>query len=140
MTLPAALLPITNDPISAPHWAAAHEGRLAMQRCDTCSYVRWPAARVCPECLADGGTWATLSGRGTIWSYAVYVEPLHPAFAGQTPYAVGLIQLDEGPMLYGRLENDPATLACDQRVVATFIELAPGVNIPRFRLEPTDDV
>lgn len=132
--LPASLLPDISDPLTAPHWAAALEGRLAMQRCDACGYVRWPAARTCPECLTDGGSWATLSGHGTIWSYAVYPEPLHPAFAGQTPYAVGLVRLDEGPMIYGRLEDDPAIFACDQKVVATFAELAPGVTVPRFRL------
>lgn len=131
-------LPDLDDPLTAPHWAAARAGRLAMQRCAACGYLRWPAARACPECLADGGEWTTLSGAGAIWSYAVYPVALHPAFEGQCPYAVALVRLDEGPMIHGRIEGDPAGLACDQRVTAIFPEVAPGVRIPRFRPEPAD--
>lgn len=128
-------LPDIHDPIMAPHWAAAADQRLAMQRCRACAYIRWPAARLCPECLADGGDWTTLSGKGRIWSYAVYDRPLHPAFEGQTPYAVALVALDEGPMIYGRLTDAPDRLGCDRVVRAVFAELAPGVWVPRFELE-----
>lgn len=128
-------LPDMSDPLTEPHWAAAREGRLAMQRCAACRYVRWPAAHACPECLMEGGAWTTLSGAGTIWSYVVYEQALHPAFEGQTPYAVGLIRLDEGPMIHGRLESRPDALACGDRVRVVFAELAPGVSVPRFRVE-----
>ena len=126
-------LPDLADPVSAPHWAAAQEERLAMQRCAVCGFVRWPAARACPECLADGGRWVTLSGGGTIWSFAVYREALHSAFEGECPYAVALVRLDEGPMIHGRIAGDPTGLACGQRVSVVFAELAPGVKVPRFR-------
>ena len=137
MTAP---LPDLTDPLTAPHWAEAAEGRLAMQRCDACGYVRWPAARACPDCLADGGTWATLSGLGRIWSYAVYRTTLHPALAGECPYAVALVQLEEGPMLHARIDGSPDTLGCDQPVFAVFHQAAPGVGIPRFRRRAGDGV
>ena len=71
-----------------------------MQQCSHCGYIRWPPVVSRPDCLAEGGTWMTVSGRGTIWSFAVYLEPLHPAFEGHCPYAVGLIELEEGPVVY----------------------------------------
>ena len=87
----------------------------------------------------EGGEWMPLSGRGELWSYAVYHRALHPAFEGATPYAVGLIRLEEGPMLHGRLQDPPSVLACGMRVEAVFVELAPDVNVPQFRLIRDDN-
>ena len=129
-------LPDMNDPLVAPHWRAAAEGRLEMQRCSACGYVRWPAANSCPECLDEGGEWVALSGRGTIWSYATYETPLHPEFSGQCPYAVALVRLEEGPMIHGRMLDPPAALVCGMPVVAVFEALADGIGIVRFRMEP----
>ncbi len=131
-------LPNPNDPLTAPHWQAAREGRIAMQQCPSCGYVRWPAARSCPECLALGGDWTNLSGRGQIWSFAVYEKPLDPAFADLVPYAVALIRLDEGPMIYARMLDPPDRLACDGRVSAVHEHLPEGVSLARFKLEPGD--
>lgn len=105
-----------------------------MQQCSHCGYIRWPPVVSCPDCLAEGGTWITVSGRGTIWSFAVYLEPLHPAFEGHCPYAVGLIELEEGPVVYACLVDPPASLACGVPVEACFFELAPGTSVVRFRL------
>lgn len=130
-------LPDMSDPLASPHWQALSQGRFAMQRCGTCGHLRWPAALSCPECLTEGGEWSTLSGRGTIWSYAVYESPLHPEFAGLCPYAVALVQLEEGPMIHGRLLDPPEALDCGLPVVAVFEQLADGIGIARFRLVPS---
>ena len=134
-TLP---LPDMSDPLVAPHWQAAARGEMAMQRCADCGHVRWPAARSCPECLADGGDWMVLSGRGTIWSFATYETPLHPEFAALCPYAVALVRLAEGPMIAGRLLDPPEALACGLPVMAVFEILAEDIGIARFRLAPRD--
>ncbi len=131
-------LPNPHDPLTAPHWQAAREGRIAMQRCAACGYVRWPAARSCPECLQPGGEWTALSGRGQIWSFAVYEKPLDPAFAELCPYAVALIRLDEGPMIYARILDPPDRLRCDARVRAVHEDVSEDVSLARFTLEPED--
>jgi uncharacterized OB-fold protein len=131
-------LPNPNDPLTAPHWQAAREGRIAMQRCPSCGYVRWPAANSCPECLAEGGEWTTLSGRGSIWSFAVYEKPLDPAFADLCPYAVALVRLDEGPMIYARMLDPPDRLSCEARVVAVHEHVTDAVSLARFKLEATN--
>lgn len=131
-------LPNPHDPLTAPHWAAARDGRIAMQRCPSCGYVRWPAALSCPECLTAGGEWTALSGRGRIWSFAVYEKPLDPAFADLCPYAVALIRLDEGPMIYARMLDPPDRLACDRAVSAVHEKVSEDVTLARFKLEPAD--
>lgn len=133
MTTPRPL-PDTSDPLARPYWAAMRQGRLEMQKCAACGYVRWPAARACPECLTVGGDWTALSGEGEIWSYATYEQPMHPAFADDCPYAVGLVRLAEGPMLYGRLLDPPDKLSCGRPVRAEFVALSDEITVVQFRL------
>src|SRR6202012_3573533 len=73
-------LPDLDDPLTAPFWTAARDGRLVAQRCANCGYLRWPPGPVCNECLTPGGEWAELSPHGTLYSYAEYHRALDPAF------------------------------------------------------------
>lgn len=127
-------LPDTSDPLTAPHWQAARDGRLAMQKCGQCGYVRWPAAIFCPECLAGGGQWTLLSGRGKVWSLAVYEQALHPALESWCPYAVALVRLEEGPMIYARMLDPPGALTCEQPVEAVFDDISVGFSVVTFRM------
>ena len=139
-------LPNPHDPLTAPHWRAAREGRIAMQRCPSCGYIRWPAANSCPECLAEGGEWTALSGKGTIWSFAVYEKPLDPAFAELCPYAVALVRLDDATLLQERAsESSGGSLAAPSPAptpsvapeVATSAASAPSRSTARFGTFPS---
>ena len=45
---------------------------------------------------------------GTIWSHSTYHRALDPALADAVPYRVVLVELEEGPLLPGRLLGDAA--------------------------------
>ena len=122
-------LPDLDDPVAGPHWRSAAAGRLEVQRCDACAELRWPPAPICPECLAAGGTWTALSGSGSVWSAATYHRAFHPGLAAAVPYRVGLVELVEGPRLVAGLADG---VDVDDRVVAEFDEVAPGVALIRF--------
>ncbi len=131
----ALVLPLVDDPVTAPFWTGARERRVALQRCLRCAYVRWPPARVCPECLAEETRWETVQGRGTIWSFAVYVRALHPAFADDVPYTVAAVELDAGPLMIGRLDEAPSwEPAIGDRVEPAFEDVTPDVTLVRFRV------
>lgn len=126
-------LPDPAHPVYGPFWAAAGAGRLELQRCASCGYVRWPPAPLCPECLADGGAWEALSGRGTVWSVAVYEHAYQAAFRAEVPYACSLVELDEGPRLVTRLVGiDPAEAGPGLRVQAVFERFEEGVTLVWF--------
>ena len=126
-------LPDPAHTLYGPHWAAAAGERLAMQRCDSCGYVRWPPEPVCPECLTEGGTWSDLPGAGAVWSFAVYEHAFHVAFREEVPYACVLVELDAGPRMIGRAEGvAPEQLAIGMRVEAVFPEVAPGLRLVSF--------
>jgi uncharacterized OB-fold protein len=81
----------------------------------------------------EGGTWVDLSGRGSIWSFAVYEHAFHESLRAEVPYICALVELDEGPRLISRLvgvEQDQAQVG--MRVSATFGEIAPGARLVCF--------
>jgi uncharacterized OB-fold protein len=116
----AELLPDADDPLLGPHWRGLRDGRILVQSCQECGYLRWQPASVCPECLTPGGTWREVPPTGTLWSYTVYHRSLHPAFKALVPYAVGLVELEAGPRMIGRLAVEEAELTIGMRLKAEF--------------------
>ena len=114
---------------TAPFWEGCAAGELRVQRCDRCGHHRFPPAPICPRCLSPAATWVGLGGRGTVRSAVVFRQLYHPAFADRLPYAIGLVDLDEGPTLYAPV---PMGSRSGDRVLAEFEEAAPGVALPRF--------
>jgi uncharacterized OB-fold protein len=126
-------LPDAGHELYGPHWAAAADGRLAMQQCEACGYVRWPPEPLCPECLTEGGRWTDLPLQGTVWSVAVYEHAYHPAFREELPYTCALVELDGGPSLVTRLVDvDPTDVEIGMPVSAVFPEVAGGIRLVCF--------
>jgi uncharacterized OB-fold protein len=132
---PRRPLPDVNDPLTAPFWAATAQRKLVVQACAECGYRRWPPGPLCPECQAEGGTWTQVRPSGVLWSVATYHRALDRAFAQDVPYSVALVELDDGPRMYGRISGDPETLVLDAPVQAAFSEVAPGVTLVGWEQE-----
>lgn len=120
MTTPEKPLPDVHDPLTAPFWAATRQSKLVLPRCKGCGYMWWPPEIVCPECWTAEREWVEVPAEGTLWSFAVYHRALDPAFADEIPYTVGLIELDAGPKMYGRLATEGDAVQIGQRVTALF--------------------
>jgi uncharacterized OB-fold protein len=101
--------------------------RIKFQHCAHCGYVRYPAARFCPECLSDEARWVVDSGRGTIWSFAIYHRAFDPAFAAAVPYDVALVELESGPRLITNvLGTATSALRIGAEVLVRPYEVRPG--------------
>ncbi|MGH7331321.1 MAG: Zn-ribbon domain-containing OB-fold protein [Candidatus Rokuibacteriota bacterium] len=70
-----------------------------------------------------------LSGRGRLLSWTV-IRVAPPRYASEAPYAVGLLELAEGPRITARLEGDPERLAAGQPMGLFAVDPARG---PVFR-------
>lgn len=139
LTPPARPLPIVNDE-NRPFWTAAARGELCLQRCLACGHIRFPIQALCPRCLGDEFDWATLSGRAEILAKVVYHRAFHPGYAQDVPYNLVLVQLAEGPRMYGNVvEADgiagaaAAGAVVGDQVEAVFEPVADGLCVPRFR-------
>lgn len=90
------------DQDSAPFWRSLREHRAAIQSCPECGKFRFPPSPRCYYCGAPGGNWVPISGRGRIYSWIVVRHPVDKRLAGETPFIVVLVELEEGPRMSGR--------------------------------------
>ena len=90
-----------------PFFAALRQNRLVLQRCASCAAVAHPPRALCGSCQGSEFDWQDASGRGTVYSYVVTHQAVHPAYAGHTPMAAVEIQLAEGPRLVSNLLDVP---------------------------------
>jgi uncharacterized OB-fold protein len=129
MTANPAVAADVTDPVTAPFWAGTRAGELLAQRCANCAHLRWPPGPVCPSCLSADAEWARLDPTGTLISYCVYRRSFDKAFADAIPYAVGYIQLADGPRMYGQLTGPLDELAVDAPVRAVFAAVTDEVTL-----------
>jgi uncharacterized OB-fold protein len=127
-------LPNLDDPAYAPFWAAAKRHELAMPRCTSCGHVRWPMNPACTECLAPEFEWATLSGRGELFSWTNFYQQYHPEWGKEAPYNVSMVKLPEGPVMLTNVTGvDDADLRLGMPLEVWFDDVTPDVSIPKFR-------
>lgn len=92
------------DALTRPFWAAADEGRLLIQRCETCGHHQFYPRPFCLACEDGEVAWVEATGGGVVYSLTTVhlrvIEALEP------PYLVALVELDEGPRLLARLVDD----------------------------------
>jgi uncharacterized OB-fold protein len=123
-----------------PFWEGLRERILRMQRCSNCGHLRYPISEWCPRCLEESCEWAALTGRGEVASTIVFHQVYDKAFAGDVPYNVSLIQLDEGPRIFSNVVDvPPSDVAVGDRVEIVFDDVTDGVTLPRFRPVRSDE-
>jgi len=123
---------VTED--NAAYWEGCRKGELRAQRCAGCGRLRWPPAVLCPHCLAEGGEWVALSGRGTIYSFIVVHRPQHPAFFEDAPYNVAIIELEEGLRTHTNVVECPNdALRVGLPVEVVFDRVNDEITLPKFR-------
>ena len=109
-----------STPETEPFWEGTAAGELRLQRCAACDAHYFPPRPFCPTCLGDDVAWETVSGKGTLHSYVIN----HRAAPGfEPPYAIAVVQLDEGPRMMGNIvncEQTPEALELDMPLQVTF--------------------
>jgi hypothetical protein len=112
--------PESDDPLAAPFWQGAREGRLLLPFDRASGAPRWyPRA-------GDDIEWREVQGPATLVSFTVVRGPINPLF--EPPYAPGLVELDAVPgarLVTQVVDCDFAALACGMRLVPCFRELRP---------------
>src|SRR5262245_61748514 len=98
----AALLP---DARTTSYSKALHDGVVELQRCGSCGRSQAPPLPFCRNCGSDALTAVAAAGRGTVVS-ATRVEHRFHAVSPPPPYVVAMVELVEGPRLYGLMDPD----------------------------------
>jgi uncharacterized OB-fold protein len=85
-----------------PFWEGLGQGRWQTTCCDACGRQTFPPRPICPHCWSDKVSWSPLVARGTLYSWTrIHAAPA--VFSAESPYAVGIVDLDSGIRLACRL-------------------------------------
>ncbi len=82
--------------VSEPFWEATRQRRLVLQHCGSCERAVWYPRVMCPHCGHADLEWREAAGRGVVYAVSVQYRAAHPGLADRVPYAVALVDLDEG--------------------------------------------
>ncbi len=136
-THPIKLPKVTDE--TKGFWNGCKLHELRMQRCRQCQAYRFPPQIMCPKCHSLSVEWSKVSGRGTIYSFAVPYGPSpgdYPIPDLNYPYAIVLVELDEFSGL--RLASNMIGCNIDDikigmPVEVVFEDINEEISLPRFK-------
>jgi uncharacterized OB-fold protein len=119
---------------TADYWEACRRRELLLQRCRGCGRVQFHPRVLCGGCAGRELDWMRASGRGRVKSFSIVRRPVSPAYAGDGPYALLLVELEEGPTMMSTLTGcAPERAFVGMPVTVVFEDWPEGVTMPRFR-------
>lgn len=108
------------DELKRPFVAALMQNRLMVQKCKDCENLTMYPKYRCPACFSANMGWAIAGGGGQLLTFTILRAGAPSAFEVEPPYGIGVVRLDEGPQLMGRLyPGEDGTwdhYRCDMRV------------------------
>ncbi|MBO8196541.1 OB-fold domain-containing protein [Streptomyces oryzae] len=117
---------------NAGFWEGVARHQLLFQRCAECGTPRFPWLPGCNACGCAEWRAVAACGRGTVYSYVVMHHPPFPAF--DPPYAVALVQLEEGVRIVSNLtgvRHDDVRIGMP--VELEFLRVDDDLELPVFR-------
>jgi uncharacterized OB-fold protein len=120
------------DDINRFFWTSGADGRLRVQRCESCGFWLHPPGLRCPECGSRKLAPTVVSGRGTVEAVTVNHQAWSPG--QEVPFAIAIVSLEEAPSvrLTARMVGvDVDAVFIGQRVRVQF-EASEDVFLPVF--------
>jgi uncharacterized protein len=113
-------------------WEGTQAGELRLQRCDDCRHTYFPPRPFCPKCASRKVSIVKAAGKAKLFSYVIHHRPA-PGFT--PPYAIAVVELDEGPRMMTNIVGCPQTpdaLVLDMRLEVTFEKQNDQITLPLF--------
>jgi uncharacterized OB-fold protein len=124
----------TPDADTSAFWRGLRDGALLLQHCADCGHVQYYQQAICRACGSEHIEHRPASGRGKVHSFSVVHRAPGPAFKGDVPYAVILVELEEGPRMISTFTGgSPESVTFDMDVVLTLEKVNEEITLPRFR-------
>ena len=144
MTSPAwmnQVLPTRFDNDILPFWEGLTRHEFLLHRCKLCGQHYWPSAFCAknhphPAMLTEGMEWVATSGKGAIFTYGIVHQVPNPLLKTEVPYAIVLIELNEGPIFPTRLAGHaPKGLRIGMPVEIMYHDVQEtSMTLPLFKL------
>ena len=123
-------------PETQEFWDGVKRGEFILQRCDDAACntrAYFPPRPFCPKCGSRKVSSYKGSGKGRLFSYVIVQRP-GPGWDG--PYAIAVVELDEGPRLMTNIvgvEQVASALPLDLRVELEPEVINEEISLPKFR-------
>jgi uncharacterized protein len=121
------------DHASEHYWRSAADGTLVLQRCTDCHQFQFYPRSLCASCTGQT-EWVEASGSGTLYTYTVIRQNRSGAFSALSPYAVGIVELDEGVrMMSNIVDCEIEDLSVGMALEVVLLKAADDVGLPFWR-------
>lgn len=114
-------------------WEGTKQGKLLLQRCEDTGKAYFPPRPFSPYTGSRNISVFEASGRATLYSYVIHHRQV-PGFT--PPYAIAVVQLEEGPRMMTNIIDCPQTpeaLVLDMPLEVAFEQLDEEITLPLFR-------
>ena len=113
------------------------EKKLMGSRCKKCQALYLPPHPICQKCYGTEMEWVEMKGSGKLAAFtAISVGPTFSIAEGHdrnNPYLVGIVKMDEGPKICGRIQGidpkNPDKIKVGTPVKVEFMEHKEGKRI-----------
>ncbi len=120
-------------PETQHYWEGATAGELRLQTCNDCAKTYFPPRPFCPKCGSRSVKVVKASGKAKLHSYVIHHRPA-PGF--DPPYAIAVVELQEGPRMMTNIVGCPQTpeaLKLDMDLEVTFEAQNDTISLPFFK-------
>jgi len=116
-----------------------NQGKLLGGKCRKCGKVHLPPRPLCDDCYSREFDWTEIPTKGKLLTYTViHIAPAQ--FQSMTPYAVGIVQLENSLKLPGMIRGvplDQVRIGMDLAIdFGTCAALQPWPQWPRYYFKP----
>ena len=132
---PAPPLPVPN-PLTQFFWDGIERGELWIQRCQRCGhYIHYPRP-ACRFCRSSDLAGEKVSGRATLYTWTIVMQPFHPFFVDKVPFILATVELAEQPglmVLTHLVDCAEEELRAGMPLAVDVRPVGPGLSLPLFR-------
>ncbi len=123
------------SPETQHFWDGCREGKLILQRCKETGKAYFPPRPFSPYTGSRDIEEFEASGKAILYSYVINHRPA-PGFEDEAPYAIAVVELDEGPRMMTNIvdcDQTPEALQLDMPLEVTFEEISDEICLPKFK-------
>lgn len=116
-------------------WDGCRDGKLLLQRCKDTGKAYFPPRPFSPYTGSRDVEVFEASGKAILFSYVINHRPAK-GFEDEAPYAIAVIELEEGPRMMTNIvdcEQTPEALVLDMPLEVAFETATDEITLPKFR-------
>lgn len=116
-----------------PYWESLKSHDVKVQKCSACGTLRYVPKEICHVCHSDEVSWASISGKGEIYTFSVVRRAPTPAYQEDVPYTIVHVTMDEGFRMIGTLSGiEVDDVAIGHKVKVAYDDVTPEWTLLTF--------